>query len=95
MSSNVSGREDHGSVTRSETVTIAALMAFDTYPDRDNDPEWLLESCNAATFALTLEDLPYGGWTSQGHAFECAAMVTVPVDSPEAQSAITNSEPRS
>lgn len=75
----------------SETVTIAALMGFDTYPAHDNDPEWLLEHCEAATFALTLDDLPHRGWTSQGYAFECATMVTVPAGSHEAQSAITNS----
>lgn len=60
----------------SETVTIAALMGFDTYPVRDNDPAWLYRNCDAASFALAIDDLPYGGWTSQGYAFERAAMAS-------------------
>lgn len=75
-----------------ETVTIAALMAFDTYPVRDDDPEWLRQNCDAATYALTLDELPRGGWTSQGYAYECAAMITVDAHSPEATSAVKNRE---
>lgn len=74
-----------------ETVTIAVLMGFSTAPaDVDDDAQELYRQCDAASFALRLEDLPYGGWTNQGMAFERAATITVPVESPEAQSAIAN-----
>jgi hypothetical protein len=74
-----------------ETVTVAALLAFNEFPAPDADAAQLYEDCIAATFALSLEDLPAEGWTSQGFAYECAVVLTVPVDSNEADSAIVNS----
>jgi hypothetical protein len=74
-------------------VTIAVLMGFDEYPaGHHNDPAWLYENCKSAGFALTMEDLPRGGMVDLGFAFECATMLTVPVDSHEADSAIHNSQ---
>ena len=71
-----------------QTVTIAASMAFNTYPDgHEDDTEWLFQNNDGAAYALTLEDLPHGGW---GDAVEFLRMVTVPADSPEADSAINN-----
>ena len=74
-----------------ETARIAVLMAFGTQPKRDADTDWLLAHCDAATYALATDHLPTGGWISQGYPYECAAMVTVPVHSHEAESAANNS----
>ena len=76
----------------SETVTVYALLAFDDYPQaRDADVPWLVENCSAAVYALRGEWLPHGGWMSQGHKFECSVSLSVPVDSYEAKSALSNS----
>lgn len=76
-----------------ETVTIAVLLAFNSPPPSDADAQELYSLSEAATFALKSEDLPHGGWTEQGFVFEQAVEITVPVDSPEAQSAIANIRP--
>ncbi|OBB17037.1 hypothetical protein A5761_11330 [Mycolicibacterium setense] len=80
----------HARAAMSRRMTIAVLMGFNAMVDTD-DGETLYSHSDAATFALHAEDLPYGAWTAQGFAFEQATMITVPVDSPEAQSAIANS----
>lgn len=75
---------------KAETVTIAALLAFDQYPERDHDPRWLHEHCDASTYARTVEQLPHGGWVAQGYGYECAVYLTVSVDSVEAAVAASN-----
>lgn len=75
-----------------ETVTIAVLLGFNTPPPAA-DAQELYSKSEAATFALKTQDLPHGGWTEQGFVYERAVMITVPVDSPEAQSAIANIVP--
>ncbi|SIA21989.1 hypothetical protein [Mycobacteroides abscessus] len=76
-----------------ETVTIAVLLGFNSPPPLDADAQELYSKSEAATFALKSDDLPHGGWTEQGFAFERVVEITVPVDSPEAQSAIVNIRP--
>lgn len=79
--------------TVDETVTIAALLAFDREPIRRDDPQWLVDHSVASYFETSAEHLPFGGWSSQGH-IEIATMVTVPVGSSEASSAAANARTR-
>lgn len=60
-----------------ETVAVAVLMGFSTRPTDDVAAHELYRHCEAATFALTREDLPYGCWARQGYAFERAATIAV------------------
>jgi hypothetical protein len=75
----------------SDTTTVAVNVGFNTQPaGHEDDYDWLHQNCDCAFYALFLNDL-HDGW-GQGVVFERAFMVTVPVDSPEADIARNNSK---
>lgn len=73
--------------------TVNMLLGFNSRPPADAEAQELYRLSEAATFVLKTEALPRGGWTEQEFAFERAVTITVPIDSPEAQSAIANIRP--
>jgi len=78
-----------------ETVRIAALLGFASYvrPNKKASPWVLLWSSHASTYALSMDDLPFGGFSSQESTSgdEIAVWIDVPVGSAEHQAAINNS----
>ena len=74
------------------TTEIAALLGFREHPAAGyaDNPEWRLTNADVGTSALTLRDLPLGGWAAHDLR-ECALLVTVPADSEYAEAARNNS----
>lgn len=76
-----------------ETVTVYGLAGFSKDPSPyGNDTSALINNCDAIVYALDPEWLPHGGWRIQGGTpYETVVKVSVPVDSHEAKSALSNS----
>jgi len=75
-------------MTTSPTVQVAVLLGFCKTPAsrHTEDLQWMRKHYTGATYALTGTDLPHGGCANQGMT-EYARLITVPVDSHEADSA--------
>ncbi len=74
--------------TSPATIEVAVLLGL-RHPQaarHAEDLQWLRKHYTGATYALTGADLPHGGCANQGMT-EYARLITVPVDSDEADAA--------